>query len=145
MKVSVEEHARIPGIEVRILCPSVDDRVRAILAAVNACDQKLAGNIDGKTLIIPIGEVLYIETVDNHTFLYTEDAVLESHLRLYEAEEALADTEFIRATKSLIVNFDHVHALRPFSNARLELILTNGEHLIASRRYAPAIKQKIGL
>ena len=30
-------------------------------------------------------------------------------------------------------------------NARLELVLDNGESVIASRQYAPAIKQKIGL
>ena len=73
------------------------------------------------------------------------DRVLESPLRLYELEEALAGTEFVRASKSLIVNFDHVRALRPYLNARLELVLDNGESVIASRQYAPAIKQKIGL
>ena len=43
------------------------------------------------------------------------------------------------------MNFDHVRGLRPYLNARLELILSNGEHVVASRQYAPAIKQKIGL
>lgn len=89
--------------------------------------------------------MLYAETVDGRTFLYSRDRVLESPLRLYELEEALAGTEFVRASKSLIVNFDHVRALRPYLNARLELVLDNGESVIASRQYAPAIKQKIGL
>ncbi len=44
----------------------------------------------------------------------------------------------------LIVNFDHVRRC-PYLNARLELVLSNGESVIASRQYAPAIKQKIGL
>ena len=54
-------------------------------------------------------------------------------------------SEFVRASKSLLVNFDAVRGLRPYPNARIELILENGEHLIASRQYAPAIKRKIGL
>ena len=97
------------------------------------------------TFIVEPSEVLYAETVDGRTFLYGRDRVLESPLRLYELEEALAGTEFGRASKSLIVNFDHVRALRPYLNARLELVLDNGESVIASRQYAPAIKQKIGL
>ena len=114
------------------------------MAAANAVDCRLLGTDGAGTFIVEPSEVLYAETVDGRTFLYGRDRVLESPLRLYELEEALAGTEFVRASKSLIVNFDHVRALRPYLNARLELVLDNGESVIASRQYAPAIKQKIG-
>ena len=126
MKLTVEERPDLEEAEVTIRCPAIDRRVRAIMATANAVDCRLLGT-------------------DGSTFLYGRDRVLESPLRLYELEEALAGTEFVRASKSLIVNFDHVRALRPYLNARLELVLDNGESVIASRQYAPAIKQKIGL
>ena len=133
MKLTVEERPDLEEAEVTIRCPAIDRRVRAIMATANAVDCRLLGT-DGTGTF-----------VDGRTFLYGRDRVLESPLRLYELEEALAGTEFVRASKSLIVNFDHVRALRPYLNARLELVLDNGESVIASRQYAPAIKQKIGL
>ena len=146
MRLSVEENPQLDDIEVGISCPRIDRRVQAIVAAVNALDRKLLGEADdGSTLIVPAGAVLYIETVDGRTFLYTQDAVLESRLRLYELEELLEGTEFVRISKSALANFDAVRGLRPHGNGRLQLLLANGERLVASRQYAPAIKTKIGL
>ena len=45
----------------------------------------------------------------------------------------------------MLVNFDHVQGIRPYLNARLQLLLDNGEAAIVSRQYAPAIKRKLGL
>ena len=43
------------------------------------------------------------------------------------------------------MNLAHVQGLRPYLNARLELVLDNGEHVIASRQFSAAIKKRIGL
>lgn len=145
MKLTVEERPDLEEAEVTIRCPAIDRRVRAIMAAANAADRRLMGTDEHGTFLVEAADVLYAETVDGRTFLYEGDRVLESPLRLYELEDQLAGTEFIRASKSLLVNFDAVRGLRPQLNARLELILANGESVIASRQYAPAIKQKIGL
>lgn len=145
MKLNLEEDPDCPDIEVSILCPSIDKRVQALIAAINALELKLLGETNGDTLIVPAASVLYIETVDGRTFLYCKDTVLESRLRLYELEQLLVGTEFIRASKSVLVNFDFVRGLRPHGNARLQLLLSNGERLVASRQYAPAIRKKIGL
>lgn len=145
MKLTVEERPDLAEAEVTIRCPAIDRRVRAIMAAANAADRRLMGTDEHGTFLVEAADVLYAETVDGRTFLYEGDRVLESPLRLYELEDQLAGTEFIRASKSLLVNFDAVRGLRPQLNARLELILANGESVIASRQYAPAIKRKIGL
>ena len=39
--------------------------------------------------------MLYIESVDKRTFLYTEESVYETPLRLYELEERLAPYTYI--------------------------------------------------
>ncbi len=145
MKLTVEERPELEEVEVTIRCPAIDRRVQAIMAAANAADRRLMGTDGHGTFLVEAADVLYAETVDGRTFLYEGDRVLESPLRLYELEDQLAGTEFVRASKSLLVNFDAVRGLRPQLNARLELILANGEHVVASRQYAPAIKRKLGL
>lgn len=136
---------RLADIEVTLACPRIDERVQRIVAGLNAFDRKLAGERDGATYRLDIDDVCYAETVDGRTFLYTEDAVYQTPLRLYELEDKLAGTEFVRASKQLLANFDHVVAIRPALNARLQLLLDNGESVMVSRQYAPTIKRKLDL
>ena len=99
----------------------------------------------GALVIVDAAQVLYAESVDGACFLYGADSVIECPLRLADLEERLAGTEFVRASRTLLVNFDHVRALRPYPGARLELVPANGESVIASRQFAPAFRAKIGL
>lgn len=145
MKLSVQEDESLHDIEVSILCPKVDHRVRRIIEATEIENMKLAGMSEGYLCMVGINEVLYAETVDSSTFLYTPDKVLESGLSLAELESYLESTEFVRATRQMLINLAHVQGLRPYLNARLELMLDNGECVIASRQFSPAIKKRIGL
>ena len=145
MNVTITENPALDDIEVSGACPRIDERVQRIVAGLNAFDRKLAGERDGATYRLDIDDVCYAETVDGRTFLYTEDAVYQTPLRLYELEDKLAGTEFVRASKQLLANFDHVVAIRPALNARLQLLLDNGESVMVSRQYAPTIKRKLDL
>lgn len=145
MKVTITENPALPDIEVSVACPRINDRVQRLVAALGMFDRKLTGTHEGATYRIDLDTVCYVETVDGKTFVYTKDKVLETPLRLYELEDKLSNTEFVRTSKQMIVNFDHVASIRPSIQARLQLTLDNGESIIASRQYAPAIKHKIGL
>ncbi len=145
MNVTITENPALNDIEVSVACPRIDERVQRIVASLGAFDRVLIGERDGATFRVGVEDVCYAETVDGKTFLYTADAVYQTPLKLYELEERLAGTEFVRASKQMLVNFDHVASIRPALNARLQLMLDNGEAVIVSRQYAPVIKRKLGL
>lgn len=145
MNVTITENPALNDIEVSVACPRIDERVQRIVSALGAFDRALVGERDGATYRLDVDDVCYAETVDGKTFLYTADAVYQTPLKLYELEERLAGTEFVRASKQMLVNFDHVASIRPALNARLQLMLDNGEAVIVSRQYAPVIKRKLGL
>lgn len=145
MELSVREDPTLDDVHVRIDCPRIDGRVRRIVEAAEMEDRKLAGTSDGYLCMVGVAEVLYAETVDGRAFLYTEGKVVESALTLAELEAGLRGTEFVRASRQMLVNLAHVKGLRPYLNARLELVLDNGERVVASRQYAPLIKHRIGL
>ena len=145
MNVTITENPALDDIEVSVACPRIDERVQRIVASLGAYDRTLTGERDGAVHRIDRDEVCYAETVDGRTFLYTADAVYRTPLKLYELEDKLAGTEFVRASKQMLVNFDHVASIRPALNARLQLMLDNDEAVIVSRQYAPAIKHKLGL
>ena len=145
MKITVEESHSLEELEIVIRCNQVDDRVVRLMGLLSFSDARLTGIKDRELHILNAESVLYIDTADRATFLYTIDGVYETPLRLYELEEQLAHREFIRVSKSAIVNFDHVRALRPDFGGRLRLTMSTGEIVIANRQYVPIIKTKLGL
>lgn len=145
MKVTVEEQPGLTEPEVVIRCGRMDQRVSRLAELLRLSVARLTGEKDGQTCILDEDDVLYIDTVDRGTFLYTADGVYESRLRLYELEEQLAPRDFVRVSKSAIVNFDQVRSLRPDLGGRLRLTLSNGEVVVANRQYVPAIRKKLGL
>ena len=66
-------------------------------------------------------------------------------LKLYEVEEILAHRDFIRISKSVIVNLDKIKSVTPMLNCRLEAILQNSEKIIISRQYVPELKKSLGI
>ena len=145
MKVTVEERPGLEQTEVSIRCPRLDAQITRLIELLRLSDARLTGEKDGETCILDGADVLYIDTVDRGTFLYTAGGVYQTRLRLYELEEQLAAWDFIRVSKSAIVNFSRVRSLRPDFGGRMRLTMSNGEVVVANRQYVPAIKTKLGL
>ena len=141
MRVTVEERPELEQTEVVVRCRRMDAQVSRLVELLRLSDARLVGERDGQTCILDEDDVLYIDTVDRGTFLYTADGVYESHLRLYELEEQLKEYLFVRISKSAIVNLKNIKSIRTYINRRLLITLNNGEQLIASRQYADAIRK----
>jgi DNA-binding LytR/AlgR family response regulator len=89
-------------------------------------------------------DIFYIETVDNKTFLYCESDVYEAKQKLYELEE-LRMTDFLRISKSVIVNLSKIKSLAPSMSGKLEATLKNGERVVISRQYVNELKKNLGI
>jgi DNA-binding LytR/AlgR family response regulator len=68
--------------------------------------------------------------------------VYESDMYLYEIENMLTGTHFIRISKNLIVNTALIESVRALFNGKFEASLTNGEKVIVNRHYVNAFKEK---
>ena len=143
MKITLNQDASIRETEVIINCPQVDEDILRLVAMLRVYQKKLVGILDGERRLLDVKDILYIDTADKKTFLYTEKAVLESALRLYELEDALRELDFLRAGRSMIVNFRRVQSIRPELGGRLLVTMDNGEQVYVSRQYAGEMKEKL--
>ena len=143
MKITLTEKTDILETEVTITCRQVDEQILRLLANLRAFDKKITGLRDDQTFLLTPGEILYIDTADRRTFLYTTEAVYETPLKLYELAEGLAQDEFFRASKSCVINFSKIKSLRPDFGGRLTLTMENGEQLTVSRQFVPDVKKKL--
>lgn len=145
MKINIRTDSSIAETEICITCNQLTPEIERLISLVRIMDMKITGEINGQLHILDISEILYIDTVDKKTFLYTKTEVYESSLRLYELEAQLEGTEFFRANKSCIVNFEKIKSLKSDIDGRILLTMSNGEKLYVSRQYAPYVKKKLGV
>lgn len=144
MDIQIIEHIK-ETLSVIIQCNKIDAEVMRLKAHIESFDNNLYAQKDGKQFRINLSEVLYFESVDNHTFLYTLEDVMEIKQRLYELEEILSDKDFVRISKSLIVNINKIRSLKPELNRTILVTLCNGELLYISRKYAPFVRKLLSI
>ncbi len=145
MRVEFQQDPDLSEVEVLIRSPEGSVEGLRLLSLLSADGRKLAGERGGETFLLAAEDILYIDTVDRHTFLYTQKEVYESPLRLYELLERLECRDFLRAGKSSILNLRQVQSLRPEFGGRLRCTMANGEVMLVSRQYVPAVKSRLGL
>lgn len=133
------------ALQVIIECRKADDEVMKLKNHIELFDNKLTARLEDKTYLINPTDALYFESVDDRTFLYTADKVYEIRHRLYELEEILSDRDFIRISKSQIVNINCIKSLMPELNRSLSATLSNGEILTVSRRYVKSLRNLLGI
>lgn len=131
--------------EVIIRCAQLDAGLMKLIYALKTEKNKLTAYSDTGITMLPTADVYYFEAVDSKVFAYCEKQVYEIRKKLYELEEELANTDFLRISKSTIVDLSKVQHLSAAFNGRLEANLKNGEKIIISRQYVPALKKKLGL
>lgn len=132
-------------LKVIIKCRQVNDKVLRLKSHIELFDQKILAKGQDESFVIEANDVLYFEAFDDRTFLYTIDNVLEVKLRLYELESFLSEKDFIRISKSHIVNINKITKLKPELNRTLLLTLCDGEQLSVSRNYVKQFKELLSI
>lgn len=143
MKITLNQDPSLPETEVIINCPQADEDILRLVALLRVFQKKLVGILDGERRLLDVKDILYIDTADKKTFLYTYRAVYESALRLYELEDALRNLDFLRVGRSCILNFQHVRSVRPELGGRWLVTMDNGELVGVSRQYAGELNAKL--
>lgn len=142
MRLIIKEEPNCTEVEICITCKTVDGKVRRLVESVRAYTLSVPATKEKERFSIDVADIFYFESVDSRTFLYTEKEVFECNKRLYEIEEELRGTPFIRASKSLIVNVSYVNSVKPQFSGRLEAQLCNGERVIVSKHYIKGFRDK---
>ncbi len=108
--------------------------------------EKLAVNQDGKTILIPYTQVIFVEAYEDYSYVHTsKQKFLTSH-RLKNLEDRLAPHRFFRVHRKYLVNLDMVTEIAslPGSNFMLRTAGRTRIELPISRRRIAKLKQILG-
>ena len=145
VKITVEHRAGAEN-EVVLRCAALDEEMLWVLSLLRSGLQRLCVWSESREVVLlRPEEVVYCESVDERTFVYTADGVYQSRLGLSELEARYGTLGLFRAGKPLLVNLHHIRSLRSRAGGRIEATLETGERLMVSRHYAPLLREQLGL
>ena len=145
MNIKIVEDIK-SSFQVIIKCKIInEERYLRVRRHIELFDKKLYAKKDNEMFLINSSDVLYFDSVDNRTFLYTNDDVMEIKQKLYELEDILSDKDFVRISKSQIVNINQIRSLKPELNRTILVTLFNGERLYISRKYVKIIRNMLSI
>lgn len=145
MKITIETPKEGEEDEIIVRCSTLDDRLMKLISSLKTESFQLTGYVDDKIVKLSPKDVFYFESVDNRVYAYAGKGVYEVHKKLYEIEEEYANTDFLRISKSAIVNVAKIAYIRPLLNGRFEAKLKNDEKIIINRQYVMELKKKLGI
>ncbi len=145
MKLVIDISDQYEETEIIVKCRNVNAELQKIINMLQNTEQSLIVQKDGSTEKLKYEEVCYFESVDDLTFVYTEKTVYRCREKLYELEQLLEKSTFVRISKSCILNIDYLESVKAAFNGKLEALLSNGEKVIINRHYVSAFKKKFGL
>lgn len=105
---------------------------------------RLAVKTDGRVLLLKVEDIDWIEGADNYVNLHVGKA---SHLlreTMGGIEARLASHQFLRVSRSAIVNLDRVKELQPMFHGDYAVILRDGTRLSLSRTHRDKLQTLLG-
>lgn len=94
---------------------------------------------------LPFEMVYYFETLSKHVYAVTKAGSYEVGKKLYELEEELDPEQFLRISKSTILNLSKVSSLHMQPNRTIEVFLLNKKLVHVSRTYTEEFERKVRL
>lgn len=156
MKLNVEIDTNIEEPAALITTPRMTEEVTRVVDFISKLDDittvisgirddKISGIRDDKVELLEQESIFRIYAEEGKVFARTESGLYQVRLRLYELEERLDDSKFVRISNSEIVNLKKVKSLDLSFVGTICMELSNGEVSYVSRRYVSKIKKKLGL
>ena len=148
MKLNIKIDANVEEPEALITTARMTDEVNKVVDFISKLDEVttvITGIKDDKVELLEPASLVRIYAEDGKVFAKTQQELYQLRLRLYELEERLDDSLFVRISNSEIVNLKKVKSLDLSFVGTICMELSNGEVSYVSRRYVSKIKKILGL
>ena len=92
---------------------------------------------------VNIKDIEYIESFDNDVYAIVGKDRYKINEKLYSLEEKLNEYDFIRISKSVLVNITKIDYIKPMFNCKLKLVLVNNDIIEVNRTYLKSFKERL--
>lgn len=148
MKLNIKIDTNMEEPEALITTSRMTEEVNRVVDFISKLDDVttvISGIKDDKVELLEQESLFRIYAEEGKVFARTGNGLYQIRLRLYELEERLDSSIFVRISNSEIVNLKRVKSLDLSFVGTICMELSNGEVSYVSRRYVSKIKKMLGL
>ena len=146
MKIKLEINPKYIEPEVHICSNTDSEAVRKLYRTIrNAVDTSVMAHIDGEVIPVGSSDIIRIYAQNQRVFVTTAKGDYRLHERLYELEEMLDNSVFLRISNSEIVNLKKLRRMDTSLTGTVKMFLDEGIETFVSRRYVTKIKKALGI
>lgn len=145
VEIQVDPELEEPLVVLRVPSPTEEVEQLARRLRGEAAPQPFTVYTEREAVRVSRSMVLRFYAEDKGVSCQTGKGTFAVRRRLYELEEELAGTRFVRVSNSEIVNLDRVTGLDLTLAGTIKMTLEGGTVCWVSRRYVKKIKQALGL
>lgn len=146
MKIKIEIDEKLEEEEILIRCPILNETISRMYQEIAEFEKTYKNLIlyKGSTqYYVPLHKILFFETSESCISAHTTDDIYQIKLKLYELEESLPGN-FMRVSKSTILNVSHIHSITRNLTASSAVQLQNShKQVYVSRYYYKALKYRL--
>jgi two-component system LytT family response regulator len=95
--------------------------------------------------VVPLGDIIWIESANNHVGIHTPHGSWVSRDTLARLERILPAADFVRVHRSALVNIAWIHEFRSGSHGDGDLVLRDEVRVRVSRRFRAALESRLAL
>ena len=141
MKIRLKINSKYKVPEIHVCSSENTAEIRNLYHTVKeAVDENLVAYQDKEAVSIRCRDVIRIFSANKFVYLETADARLRIKERLYEMEEKLDKTRFVRISNSEIVNLRKIKRMDTSITGTIKMYLEGEIETYVSRRYVSKIK-----
>lgn len=149
MKINVDIDKKYEEVRVEVQSPDMNNEVTDIMNRLSGNEQKkdetIIGYLEESMVILKVKNIASFATLGNYVMANTDEGSFRIKEKLYYLEERFGTYNFVRISKSALVNLHHIKSIDLHFSGSLIAKLDNGTDEIISRRYVSKVKEAIGI
>lgn len=146
MQVEIKLDANCEETKIVIYTSKMTEEVNEIVRRLSQeSPQIIVGIRDDKLEVLEQTNITRVYAADKRVFAVTDGGQYVVRLRLYELEERLDKSHFVRISNAEIINIKKVQSFDLSFTGTICVSLLDGTVTYVSRRYVAKIKQLLGI
>lgn len=146
MQIEIKIDSSFTEPKIIVMTSSMTEDVQNIIKKLSVASPKIiSGSKNEKLEILDQTDLIHIYANSGKVLAVTDKGEYIIRLRLYELEERLKDSQFVRISNSEIINLNKVKSFDLSFTGTICVKLSNDAVTYVSRRYVSKVKKILGV
>lgn len=147
MELKAVIHEKYEELELHVCNNEMNEDVKQMMSTLSELVNKtyIAKNERGDSSVIAEKDILLLYAESQRVYIKAASGTYQSSQKLYELEEQLDSSRFLRISRAEIVNIKKIKRLDFGTTGTIKVILSDGSECYTSRRNVVKLKKALGL